>query len=78
MCQYLGYGTAVTSRQCHMPDIGTSAPFELIWYHAIKHTMISKDIGIVCNDMQKVRVTSRLVIALVLRFAVINRDQLLY
>ena len=27
--------TALTSQQCHMPDIGIPASFELVWYHAI-------------------------------------------
>ena len=29
-------GTALTSQQCHMPDIGTLASFELVWYHSIR------------------------------------------
>jgi len=28
-------GIALTSQQCHMPDIGTLVPFELIWFHAL-------------------------------------------
>jgi len=28
-------GIALTSWQCHMSDIGTLAPFELVWHHAI-------------------------------------------
>jgi len=32
--------TALMSHQCHMPDIGTPAPFELVWYHAIMEVIV--------------------------------------
>ena len=32
---WFGRTLLVTSQQCHIPDIGTPASFELVWYHAI-------------------------------------------
>ena len=41
-------GTALTSQQYHMPDIGTPASFELVWYHAIINIIESVDS--ICRD----------------------------
>ena len=42
-------GIALTSQQCHMPDIGTPASFELVWYQAISAFNIFSGSGLGCG-----------------------------